>query len=212
MDKISFIQEVADYAVGDYSLHPILPSLTIAQAILESGWGESTLSKKANALFGIKATSSWKGKTYNIQTIEYINGVKQTVNANFRAYDSWMDSVIDHGAFLCNLSRYSNLLGVKDYEKVCRLIQNDGYATDPNYSNSLISLINTYKLYQYDTISIAGQFVESKETGKVYYAVQKGDTLDKIAFMHYTTVNKLVSLNNIKNPNLIYVGQRIALN
>lgn len=212
MDSTVFIHEIADYAVADYAQHPILPSLTIAQAILESGWGESTLAKKANAIFGIKANSSWTGKKYPIKTAEYFDGKKTTVTAYFRAYESWQESVVDHGDFLCGLSRYSNLLGLKDYEKACEFIQQDGYATDPNYATTLKSLINTYKLYQYDTISVVDSIIKSDETGKVFYAVQKGDTLDRIAFMHYTTVGKLVALNNIKNPNLIYVGQRIALN
>ena len=69
-----FIMKIKDYAIDNYKKHKILPSLTISQAILESGFGESTLSKKANNLFGIKAYSDWNGDVYSINTREYING------------------------------------------------------------------------------------------------------------------------------------------
>lgn len=214
MSREEFIQEVADYAVADYEVHKILPSVTIAQAILESAWGESTLATKANALFGIKATTSWKGETYTVNTWEEINGKRVQTRALFRAYEDWEQSVIDHGEFLAKLSRYANIIGNINYENVCKLLHTDGYATDSNYPAKLISLIRGYNLDRYDTVAyFYSQESVPKEDGRtVYYAIQRGDTLDRIAFMHYTSVNNLVRLNNIKNPNLIYAGQKIRLN
>ena len=128
----------------------ILPSVTIAQAILESGWGRSTLTVKGNALFGIKAGSGWKGKRLSLKTWEVYDGKRTDIIDAFRAYDSWEESVADHSAFLGSLARYRNIVGNTDPEKVCRLLQQDGYATAPNYADSLIGLIGQYDLGQYD--------------------------------------------------------------
>ena len=83
----------------------ILPSLTIAQAILESGWGKSNLAQKANALFGIKAGSEWKGPCVDIKTHEHIDAQRVGITAAFRAYDAWEESIADHGKLL-RASRY----------------------------------------------------------------------------------------------------------
>ncbi|MBE6012068.1 MAG: hypothetical protein E7234_05875 [Lachnospiraceae bacterium] len=129
----------------------ILASLTIAQAILESSWGKSGLTVKGNALFGIKAGSNWKGKVYSGKTQECYNGISFTeITALFRAYNSWEESVSDHSELLTGLARYKNVVGERDYKKACKAIQAAGYATDPNYTNKLISLIETYNLTSYD--------------------------------------------------------------
>lgn len=147
----AFIQKISRSAVECMRKYGILPSVTMAQAILESGWGESGLTKASNNLFGIKASSSWSGNVVNYPTKEYVNGQYIDVTADFRAYDSLDASMEDHGAFLAGLSRYANIIGVKDFRKVCRLLQEDGYATAPNYADSLIALIEHYNLDAYDT-------------------------------------------------------------
>jgi flagellum-specific peptidoglycan hydrolase FlgJ len=129
----------------------ILASLTIAQAILESNWGKSQLSTIGNALFGIKATSVWIGRVYNSNTKECYDGVNmQTVNANFRAYDSWEESIADHSTLLTQASRYKKVVGETDYKLACQYIKEAGYATDPDYTGKLIGIIETNKLYEYD--------------------------------------------------------------
>lgn len=148
MEKQEFIKKVKSGAVNGLKKHGVLASLTIAQAILESGWGTSDLSKKANNLFGIKATGNEKYVT--MPTKEYVNGQWITVNAKFRKYDSWNDSVEDHSEFLVKNKRYKNIINNKNYKEVCKLIQQDGYATDPNYSTLLINLIEKNKLNSYD--------------------------------------------------------------
>ena len=91
-----FIERVGALAAADMKKSGVLASLTIAQAILESGWGKSGLTVKANALFGIKAGKSWKGKVYSAQTQECYDGATfTTITALFRAYDSWAESVAD---------------------------------------------------------------------------------------------------------------------
>lgn len=143
-----FINKIAPLVQKDSS--GILHSLTIAQAILESADGNSGLTRQGNALFGIKPGSTWKGKVWTGSTVEYYSSGKTTINCGFRAYDSWEESINDHSKFLTSLSRYSKVVGEKDYKKACRAIQAAGYATDPNYAQKLISLIETNNLTQYD--------------------------------------------------------------
>lgn len=148
MEKQDFINLIKDGAINAEKKFGICASLTIAQAIIESGWGKYA---PGNNIFGIKWTENCGYRSQSLSTQEYINGSWKTIVAIFRAYDSINDSLYDHAQFLCNNSRYKNLLGVKDYKTACRLIQEDGYATDPNYSALLINIIEENKLYIYDT-------------------------------------------------------------
>ncbi|MCL2299364.1 MAG: glycoside hydrolase family 73 protein [Firmicutes bacterium] len=126
-----------------------LPSLTIAQAILESGWGKSELAQKANALFGVKAGANWKGPRMDKKTSEHIGGKKVEITAAFRAYGSWEESIADHGALLRG-ARYKAVAGERDYKKACRAVHAAGYATAPDYADSLIKLIEQYGLTAWD--------------------------------------------------------------
>lgn len=146
----AFISKIAPMAIDDYKKTKVLPSLTIAQAILESGWGESALATKANNLFGIKAGSSWTGKVYNVNTQEYYDGkTAVTVSAYFRVYDDWSGSIKDHSDLL-QTTRYKQVLAATSYKEACEAIYVAGYATDPNYTSKLISLIQNYNLAEYD--------------------------------------------------------------
>lgn len=139
-----FLTKIIPLAKADMKNTEILASLTIAQAILESGWGLSGLTKRSNNLFGIK------GKGVACKTFEYINGKRVDITDSFKAYPDWETSVADHSALFHRLSRYHNLIGETDYKKACRKVQADGYATAPNYADVLIGIIEQYKLYQYD--------------------------------------------------------------
>ncbi|WP_251545885.1 LysM peptidoglycan-binding domain-containing protein [Limosilactobacillus caecicola] len=215
----NFIESVASGAIEGWNKYGVLPSVTVAQAILESGWGTSTLSTEAHNLFGIKG--SYNGNSVTMSTREVYNGRSVYVNAAFRAYANNSESVEDHGNFLYSNSRYSNLLGDTNYASVARKLQADGYATDPSYASSLINLIQTYNLTQLDTIALSGaQPVitnkgnngnSSSVDNSGYYTVQSGDTLSGIASEFATTVQTLAQLNDISNPNRIYVGQRLLV-
>ena len=125
-DQKNFIAKIGA-AAADMKTSGVLASLTIAQAILESGWGKSGLTVKGNALFGIKATAAWKGKVYNGQTQGCYDGVSMTtVSACFKAYDSWADSVADHSALLTGAARYKAVIGERDYKKACHAIKAAG--------------------------------------------------------------------------------------
>lgn len=225
----AFIESIEDGAIAGWSEYGVLPSVTAAQAILESGWGKSSLSTLAHNLFGIKADASWTGSYVTYPTQEYVNGAYVTVNAKFREYATNSDSVQDHGAFLAENSRYSNIIGNTDYASVVNDLQSDGYATDPAYASSLLSIIQQYKLTALDTIAfnnetISGHPANSSSNSSstntatnggtgtgaistnVYYTVKSGDTLSAIADQYSTTVATLASLNSISNPNLIHVG------
>ena len=147
----NFIARVGALAWADMKRNGILASLTIAQAILESGWGTSELATKANALFGIKADSRWNGKTYSKVSTEWNGFATIPVAASFRAYNSWEHSVDDHSSFLVAGGRYAKVINEKNYKKACTEIHKAGYATAPDYADRLIQLIETYGLTAYDT-------------------------------------------------------------
>lgn len=153
-----FISEIESSAIENYEQYNILPSITIAQAILESGWGESDLSKKYNNLFGIKAEASWQGEYVTLETLEY-NGEK--INDKFRKYEEKSQSIDDHGKFLVDNKRYENngVFEAKTYINQANALQEAGYSTvmdeDGNliYAELLISLIQQYNLQLIDSIA-----------------------------------------------------------
>ena len=147
-----FLSTVAHEIVSSCNAANLLPSPSIAQAIIESKYGTSQLATEGNALFGIKADSRWSGKVCQKLTKEYVNGKYIDVMASFRAYDSWNDSIKDHADFLVQNKRYANLIGQRDYKTYCKLIKSDGYATSATYAETLINCIETYNLTKYDAI------------------------------------------------------------
>ena len=130
----------------------ILPSVIVAQAILESARGTSELARKANNLFGIKG--NYNGQSYTVKTKEYLNGKWTTVNAAFKKYPSYRESIIDHGNFFTSTpwrtQNYQRVLNAKDYKTQAKALQACGYATDPAYASKLINLIETNNLSSLD--------------------------------------------------------------
>lgn len=154
MTNAEFIARIVPFAIADMQRSHIPASLTIAQAALESGWGNSGLTVKANNLFGIKG--SGPAGSIAVRTTEYLNGKPVQVTAAFRAYNDWGESVADHSALIVggvswNRNLYSKVIGV-DGQTAAREIAAAGYATDPNYTAKLIQIMNTFNLYQYDEI------------------------------------------------------------
>lgn len=151
MSQQAFINKVGTLANEVYHEQGgEVPSLTVAQAILESGWGRSGLASKYNNLFGIKAFD-WGGAKVLLPTTEYTSsGVPYHIMSYFRVYPNWKDSIIDHGDFILDNSRYRNMIGVKSYVTQANDLVVDGYATDPSYAVMLINIVREYNLDRFD--------------------------------------------------------------
>lgn len=139
-----YIRQYQSIAIENMKQYRIPASIIMAQALLESGGGNSTLARSANNHFGIKCKSDWNG--------EYILHDDNQSGECFRKYGSVNDSYADHAEFLKNSSRYGSLfeLDKSDYENWAKGLQTAGYATDPQYAARLISLIEQYDLYKLD--------------------------------------------------------------
>ena len=154
-EKIKFIENISKLSFENYEEYSILPSITVGQAILESRWGESDLSKKSNNIFGVKADQKWNGKVVSTNTLENYD---DNVVAAFRQYDSIEDSINDHGKFLSENQRYaaSGLFNAKHYTTQAQALEDAGYATkksengDLIYADMLIYLIRKYNLQLLD--------------------------------------------------------------
>lgn len=158
-----FIEFVGEVAQMDWKKRKImLPSVVIAQAIKESAFGTSELALEAKALFGIKK-NGWTGKTYvKAATEQRPDGSFYIMdNTEWRAYDSWRESIIDHNNYIATRStdggrtrRYQPIIGCEDYRLVCQNLQDCGYATSINYAESLIKdYIEKYDLTKFDRLN-----------------------------------------------------------
>ncbi|MDR5615810.1 flagellar assembly peptidoglycan hydrolase FlgJ [Arsenophonus sp.] len=136
--------------------------LIIAQAALESGWGQRQImtveGTPSHNLFGIKAGKNWRGKVTNIVTTEYIDGQAVKIRDDFRVYPSYFDAVADYVNLLTQNQRYAKVAAANTPEQAAIALQAAGYATDPSYAQKLIQLIQQLKtttqqakqLYQHD--------------------------------------------------------------
>ena len=152
MTNNEFIEQIATYVKKYAYLYGIeVHSPIIAQAILESGWGKSSLASKYYNYFGLKCGGAWKGKSVNMATKEEFKvGTLTNIRDNFRVFDSMEDGVKGYFDFI-NYSRYANLRGVKDPEEYCRRIKADGYATSSAYVTNLMCVIRVNNLTRFDT-------------------------------------------------------------
>tara|TARA_B100001175_G_scaffold172351_1_gene146275 strand:+ start:445 stop:1029 length:585 start_codon:yes stop_codon:yes gene_type:complete len=144
-EKINlYIKKYAPAATKNMRFFKIPASITLAQGILESGYGEGTLAKKANNHFGIKCHKGWKGKSITHDDDEK--------GECFRSYKNPLKSYRDHSLFLVDRDRYSNLFSLnrKDYKGWASGLKAAGYATDPKYADKLISLIERFNLIRFD--------------------------------------------------------------
>ena len=151
MTNSEFIEQIAKYVKKYAYVYGIeVHSPIIAQAILESGWGKSTLASKYHNYFGLKCGSTWKGKSVNMVTKEeYKVGTMTSIRDNFRVYDSMEDGVKGYFEFI-NTRRYSNLKGVKSPEEYALRIKFDGYATSSEYVSNIMRVIYDNKLTRFD--------------------------------------------------------------
>lgn len=146
--KSMFIKQIAPEAQKMDQEHHVLASVTIAQAILESDWGGSTLASKYHNLFGVKSTSTTNSKL--MSTREYVDGKWVVITGRFQVYSSWADSIDAHAALLDSGTTYQGVIQSTNYTEAAKALQSEGYATDPSYASKLIDIIETYHLDQYD--------------------------------------------------------------
>ena len=148
----TFIALIAPAAQEAQRQFKWLSSVTIAQAVLESADGESSLAKKYHNLFGIKGTGA------ALPTTEFVDGKEVKVTASFRTYDSFEESILDRSEMLLNAKRgdgtyrYRHLAGSTDPAFVANGLQKAGYATDPDYAKKLLAIIESNGLKKYDTL------------------------------------------------------------
>jgi flagellar rod assembly protein/muramidase FlgJ len=147
MPPTSFIAMMLAAAQECQRTTGIPASFTIAQAALESAWGERV---RGNNLFGIKADRAWKGKTVDVPTHEVIKGKRVHLVDKFRAYDSWAECIMDRARFLKANPRYVPCFRETTGEGWARAVVAAGYATDPAYADKLIAVMRGRKMAQYD--------------------------------------------------------------
>ena len=160
-----YIEKYRDLAISEMQRTNIPASIKMAQAILESGLGQSTLATQANNHFGIKCGGGWSGSTYYREDDDYKNG--KLVKSCFRKFESPSHSFIAHSDFLRNQPRYSSLfdLAPTDYEGWAYGLRAAGYATDKAYPNKLITIINKYNLRELDYSNVVAS--NSKPQSKI---------------------------------------------
>ena len=164
MDKQEFIKKIAGYVrkyAADYGI--AVHSPIIAQAILESGWGESKLASAYHNYFGLKCGTKWKGRSVNMKTQEeYSPGTKTTITDNFRVYSNMDEGVKGYFEFI-QLPRYQNLKGITDPKKYLQTIKDDGYATSSTYVADVFRCVEAYGLTEYDGKAEGGIAMTEKE-------------------------------------------------
>ncbi|MDF0479457.1 glycoside hydrolase family 73 protein [Vagococcus sp. PNs007] len=151
--KEEFIERLAPYAQTIQQREGVLPSIILGQAILESDWGQSGLSQSYNNLFGVKAGPG--EPSVDLATKEFVDGKWFDINAPFKVYQDWEASMDDHAKLFkngvtWNTEIYKGVLAAKNYKEAAHQLQLAGYATDPDYQNKIINVIEAYELYQYD--------------------------------------------------------------
>ena len=211
-DAISdYVDNFKNVAMENMATYGIPASIKLAQAILESGSGKGKLAQQANNHFGIKCHTVWNG--------ESVLHTDDAPDECFRKYSHPTESFNDHSLFLTSRAHYRNLFKLEkdDYKAWAVGLKNAGYATDPEYSKKLISLIERYQLDKYDRMVLNNEF---KSSGKKYIAslkdipsihiVQAGETLYRISVKYNLSVEEIQRLNSLSG-NTISVGQELKL-
>lgn len=216
---VDYINKYSELAVAQMKQYKIPASITLSQGLLESGAGQSTLSVMSNNHFGIKCPGKWTGKT--------VRHNDDAPNECFRAYDNPRESYEDHSKFLTSGARYAFLfnLDITDYKGWARGLKQAGYATDPSYANRLITIIETYELYQFD--KKGSRFITMKVENKprisrvahqtyitndvIFVVARRGDTFESIADEFDTSARKLIKYNDLHKEYSLAEGDMVFL-
>ena len=208
-----YIETFSEVAQLEMKAYGIPASITLAQGLLESGFGKGELALKTNNHFGIKCHTGWKG--------DYDFHDDDEKGECFRKYNHPMYSYRDHSIFLKGRSRYASLFNLRkdDYKKWAHGLKKAGYATDKRYPNKLISLIERHELYKFDKAVMGVEYNRKVKQKKVVAAnkpsvdqhlVQEGDTLYSISKRYAVSVDDLKRWNYLYDDS-IKVGQKLTV-
>ena len=150
MKPQDFIDLIGPAARASAKVTGVPASFTVAQAALESGWGESSLARDGKNLFGVKADPGWHGDVLTLNTREFLHGTWVMVPALWRKYANWQDCMDDHAAFLHQNRRYASCFACTNGDAFARAVAQAGYATDPDYAAKLVSIIDAHQLAALD--------------------------------------------------------------
>lgn len=207
LTEAQVVEKMGAFFTADQKKSGILASVSMAQFILESGYGKSELAQGANNCFGMKksiSANTWSGSTWDGSSIytkktqeQNADGSYVTITADFRRYSCVEDSIADHSAYLLGAKngsklRYEGLKGCTDYKKAAQIIKAGGYATSLTYVDKLCSIIERWKLTQYDVAGEASDVVK-------YYRVRKSWEDAKSQLGAYTVLANAKAMAD-KNP------------
>ena len=227
----SFLNTIGPVAQQVAQENGIYASVMIAQAALESGWGNSALSTEGHNLFGVKWNGT--GNYVTMPTQEYYGGQWHTINAKFQSYNSYYDSLTGYAQLIKNNFPNSTRANAATPQIAAANLKYGvygSYATDPNYANSLDRMISDYGLTRYDVYTGTSSTNQNQQNSNAAnsnqhesqisagngnqipdtYTVKAGDSLWGISQTYGTTVNNLKQINNLSS-NVIYVGQVLKL-
>lgn len=169
--KEEFVTELWPHAERAAEKLGVDPRVLVAQAALESGWGQHVMQHgnghSSNNLFGIKADARWDGEQVRAKTMEFRNGTLQREQAAFRAYSSPAESMADYADFISGNPRYQDAIGSSNPQRYAQELQRAGYATDPAYAHKIVSIFNSDTFQdavaraQYQSQSAATEVLES---------------------------------------------------
>ena len=207
-----YIKKYRELAVEEMKKYHIPASITLAQGLLESGAGQSTLARKSNNHFGIKCGSDWNGKT--------VSHDDDARGECFRAYKHPKESYEDHSKFLAGRPRYASLfkLNITDYKGWARGLKKAGYATNPRYADQLIGIIELYELHKYDEKNYLKWIQKNPNphqtyiaNGLLYIVVRAGDSWKSISQEFDISQKKLRKYNDLYKGYALQVGDILYL-
>ncbi|MES2811989.1 MAG: glucosaminidase domain-containing protein [Bacteroidota bacterium] len=217
----AYINQYKDVAKSNMKKYGVPASITLAQAILESGAGTGTLCRVANNHFGIKCHKEWTG-----ETVRHDDDAAQEC---FRKYDNPFLSYADYSMFLTSRPWYNPLFKLEknDYKGWAYGLKKSGYATDPKYPEKLIGIINRYQLQRFDSEVLGLEYIapsttpvapvvsaktetKKEEMAELTHVVLQGETLYSISKKYNTTIEVLKIKNNLVE-NALAIGQTLII-
>lgn len=207
---LDYIEKYKDEAIEQMQRYRIPASITLAQGLLESGAGTSTLTRKSHNHFGIKCGNDWRGRrTYHDDDAR---------GECFRVYKNARASYEDHSRFLAGKQRYASLFRLKptDYKGWARGLKKAGYATNPAYANQLIRIIELYELDRFDSGRLKDTWIANPHepylaNGLLYVIARTGDTFKGLAEEFDISARKLRKYNDLYKGYTLKKGDVVYL-